>query len=266
MLVAVHALGARGGHCDNTGFAYQRFGPETGIADGIASGADQFRDAVRFQVKYGADVIKVCATGGRPLALGRGRHAAADAGRDGCAGGRGPSSPQAGGRSCARRRRREGRDSRRDRFDRARFVPRRRGGADDEGARDVLRAHADGRRIRRGESDGPSLSAGDCHEGAGRARRPVRGVRACAEGGGEDRLRHGFSGQPARAQRAGVRPARQERDDAGSGASHDLTFAALLGLDRMVGSIEAGKGSRSRGRSWRPVEATSRPPSMCGSS
>ncbi len=64
MLVAVHALGARGGHCDNTGFAYQRFGTETGIADGIASGADQFRDAVRFQVKYGADVIKVCATGG----------------------------------------------------------------------------------------------------------------------------------------------------------------------------------------------------------
>jgi imidazolonepropionase-like amidohydrolase len=64
MLVAVHALGARGGHCDNTGFAYQRFGPETGIQDGIASGPDQFRDAVRFQVKYGADVIKVCATGG----------------------------------------------------------------------------------------------------------------------------------------------------------------------------------------------------------
>jgi imidazolonepropionase-like amidohydrolase len=64
MLVAVHALCARGGHCDNTGFAYQRFGPETGIADGIASGPDQFRDAVRFQVKYGADVIKVCATGG----------------------------------------------------------------------------------------------------------------------------------------------------------------------------------------------------------
>jgi imidazolonepropionase-like amidohydrolase len=64
MLVAVHALGARGGHCDNTGFPYQRFGPEPGIADGIAAGPDQFRDAVRFQVKYGADVIKVCATGG----------------------------------------------------------------------------------------------------------------------------------------------------------------------------------------------------------
>ena len=64
MLVSVHALGARGGHCDNTGYPFQRFGPEPGIADGIASGPDQFRDAVRFQVKYGADVIKVCATGG----------------------------------------------------------------------------------------------------------------------------------------------------------------------------------------------------------
>jgi len=64
MLVAVHALGARGGHCDASGFPYERFGPEPGIANGIASGPDQFRDAVRFQVKYGADVIKVCATGG----------------------------------------------------------------------------------------------------------------------------------------------------------------------------------------------------------
>ena len=64
MLVAVHALGARGGHCDNTGFPYERFGPEPGVANGVASGPDQFRDAVRFQVKYGADVIKVCATGG----------------------------------------------------------------------------------------------------------------------------------------------------------------------------------------------------------
>ncbi len=64
MLVAVHALGARGGHCDDGGFPYMRFGHESGIEDGIAAGADQFRDAVRFQVKYGADVIKVCATGG----------------------------------------------------------------------------------------------------------------------------------------------------------------------------------------------------------
>jgi imidazolonepropionase-like amidohydrolase len=64
MLVAVHALGARGGHCDNGGYPYGFFGKEPGIEEGIAAGPDQFRDAVRFQVKYGADVIKVCATGG----------------------------------------------------------------------------------------------------------------------------------------------------------------------------------------------------------
>lgn len=64
MMVAVHGLGARGGHCDESGFPYRRFGEESGIEDGIASGPDQFRDSVRFQIKYGADVIKVCATGG----------------------------------------------------------------------------------------------------------------------------------------------------------------------------------------------------------
>ncbi|MBI3931982.1 MAG: amidohydrolase family protein [Acidobacteria bacterium] len=64
VLVTVNALGARGGHCDRTGYPYMLFGKESGIADGIASGPDGFRDAVRFQVKYGADAIKVCATGG----------------------------------------------------------------------------------------------------------------------------------------------------------------------------------------------------------
>ncbi len=63
-LAAGYSLGARGGHCDNTGFPYNFFGSESGIAQGIASGADQFRDAVRIQLKYGADLIKVCATGG----------------------------------------------------------------------------------------------------------------------------------------------------------------------------------------------------------
>jgi imidazolonepropionase-like amidohydrolase len=64
MMVAVHALGARGGHCDEGGFPYGRFGDEPGLEQGIVSGADAFRDSVRFQVKYGADVIKICATGG----------------------------------------------------------------------------------------------------------------------------------------------------------------------------------------------------------
>ncbi len=64
LLTAANSLGARGGHCDDTGFPYHFFGFETGIAEGIAAGADQFRDAVRIQHKYGATVIKVCATGG----------------------------------------------------------------------------------------------------------------------------------------------------------------------------------------------------------
>ncbi len=64
MLVSAYALGARGGHCDETGYRYHLFGPEPGIEKGVAAGPDAFRDSVRFQVKYGADVIKVCATGG----------------------------------------------------------------------------------------------------------------------------------------------------------------------------------------------------------
>jgi imidazolonepropionase-like amidohydrolase len=64
MLVAAYSLGARGGHCDLTGFPHMLFGRESGLAEGVASGAAGFRDAVRMQIKYGADVIKTCATGG----------------------------------------------------------------------------------------------------------------------------------------------------------------------------------------------------------
>jgi imidazolonepropionase-like amidohydrolase len=64
IIAATNALGARGGHCDSTGFPEGRFGDESSLKDGIASGPDEFRDAVRYQVKYGADLIKVCGTGG----------------------------------------------------------------------------------------------------------------------------------------------------------------------------------------------------------
>lgn len=64
IVASTNALGARGGHCDESGFPEGTFGEEGGIASGVASGADQFRDSVRWQIKYGADVIKVCATGG----------------------------------------------------------------------------------------------------------------------------------------------------------------------------------------------------------
>ena len=65
MLVAVHALGATAGHCDDSdGFRFGLFNRETGPEDGVINSPDQARYAVRFNIKYGADVIKTCATGG----------------------------------------------------------------------------------------------------------------------------------------------------------------------------------------------------------
>jgi imidazolonepropionase-like amidohydrolase len=65
MLVAVHAIGGTGGHCDpQNGFRAGQFGRESGPEDGVINNPDEGRKAVRFNVKYGADVIKVCATGG----------------------------------------------------------------------------------------------------------------------------------------------------------------------------------------------------------
>lgn len=64
MLVAVHAVGATGGHCDETGYRAGVFGKETGPEDGVINGADQARHAVRLAHKYGATIIKTCATGG----------------------------------------------------------------------------------------------------------------------------------------------------------------------------------------------------------
>jgi imidazolonepropionase-like amidohydrolase len=59
---AAHSFGITGGHCDENGY-------KPGLQDadyrtGVADGADEGRKAVRYQVKYGADVIKICATGG----------------------------------------------------------------------------------------------------------------------------------------------------------------------------------------------------------
>ncbi len=57
-----HALGMTGGHCVVTGYApgILELGPEQGVADGI----DEVVQAVRYQIKHGAGVIKVCATAG----------------------------------------------------------------------------------------------------------------------------------------------------------------------------------------------------------
>ncbi len=63
MLVAVHAMGATGGHSDRNGLRHDLFAQQ-GPAEGIANSPEQAREAVRLQVKRGADVIKFCASGG----------------------------------------------------------------------------------------------------------------------------------------------------------------------------------------------------------
>lgn len=63
MFTAAHSLGITGGHCDSNGYRPDIF-EEPGIEDGIAQGIDRVREAVNYQIKYGADVIKFCATGG----------------------------------------------------------------------------------------------------------------------------------------------------------------------------------------------------------
>jgi imidazolonepropionase-like amidohydrolase len=59
---ASYALGATGGHCDSTFLppSLEKAKKEEGVADGV----EEFRYQVRRQRKFGAEVIKVCATGG----------------------------------------------------------------------------------------------------------------------------------------------------------------------------------------------------------
>jgi len=65
MLVAVKSLGSTGGHCDGgAGFRFGILNHETGPQDGVINTPDEGRYAVRFNIKYGADVIKTCASGG----------------------------------------------------------------------------------------------------------------------------------------------------------------------------------------------------------
>jgi imidazolonepropionase-like amidohydrolase len=57
---ATYAIGATGGHCDDTGLPpyYDKKAPS------VVSGAGDAREKVRWLHKYGAEVIKICATGG----------------------------------------------------------------------------------------------------------------------------------------------------------------------------------------------------------
>jgi imidazolonepropionase-like amidohydrolase len=61
MQAATLAVGSTGGHNDLSGFSpYLKFTTFSGVADGV----DEIRKAVRFEVKNGADVIKMIASAG----------------------------------------------------------------------------------------------------------------------------------------------------------------------------------------------------------
>jgi imidazolonepropionase-like amidohydrolase len=60
MLVSGPALGITGGHCDNNMLPFEYHAAGDGVADGIPA----VQHKVRETIKYGADLIKVCATGG----------------------------------------------------------------------------------------------------------------------------------------------------------------------------------------------------------
>ncbi|MFW0793902.1 amidohydrolase family protein [Gordonia sp. CPCC 205515] len=62
---AGHAITPTGGHLDPTMFA--AFAPgvlDLTLEEGIANGVDEVRKAVRYQIKHGAQLIKVCVSGG----------------------------------------------------------------------------------------------------------------------------------------------------------------------------------------------------------
>lgn len=63
MLVSGYAIGSTGGHCDSSPIPPDRVKPN-GILEGVCNGPEQCREATRQQMKYGADVIKICASGG----------------------------------------------------------------------------------------------------------------------------------------------------------------------------------------------------------
>lgn len=63
MITAAHSIGSTGGHCDISPFPPDVVKP-AGPIEGVCNGPEECRAAVRYQMKWGADVIKICASGG----------------------------------------------------------------------------------------------------------------------------------------------------------------------------------------------------------
>jgi imidazolonepropionase-like amidohydrolase len=63
MLVSNYAIGSTGGHADQAPYPPERIAP-AGTTKGVCNGPEECREAVRYQLKYGADVIKFMPSGG----------------------------------------------------------------------------------------------------------------------------------------------------------------------------------------------------------
>jgi len=63
MLVANYAIGATGGHADQAPYPPATVAP-AGPIQGVCNGPEECRAAVRYQIKFGADVIKFMPSGG----------------------------------------------------------------------------------------------------------------------------------------------------------------------------------------------------------
>ena len=203
MLVAVHALGCRGGHSDETGIRHDLL-KELGPADGIAHGPAGFREAVRFQVKYGADVIKFCASGGvlsladevdTPQLTPEEMNALVDEAHRL----RKKVAAHCHGDRAAREAILAGVDS----IEHGSFL----------GEETLALMKAQGTYLvptllaaRVDRRQAGEIPARDRRQGEGRPRRPLVDVPRRRAAASPDRVRHGFGGLPARDQRQGVRP------------------------------------------------------------
>ncbi len=213
MLVAVHALGATGGHCDDgAGFRFGLLNHEMGPEDGVINSPDQARFAVRFNIKYGADVIKTCATGGvlsptDDVDVPQLSQAELDAIVGAAHELRRKTAAHAHGAEGAKRAIRAGIDS----IEHGTFL--------DEEAMRMMRERgtylvptlAYAQRAR-----GIEISVGGAKESRSRRESAGRNGAACSADGSQDRPRHGCGGVPAWEQRTGVRPDGGGRHDAGS--------------------------------------------------
>src|SRR5690606_25341183 len=65
--IAISLLSQTGGHGDGwrpSGYTFKYNGPHPGRPDGLVDGPDEMRGKVRELIRAGADLLKVCTTGG----------------------------------------------------------------------------------------------------------------------------------------------------------------------------------------------------------